>query len=281
MDDERALTVLAQVAEQMGFLTPLGPAEAAPGGPDALVVRVAFTGPSSGVVAVAASRGLAEALARNLLALDPAAAVSPADALDALAELANVSTGNLLPLLHGDGEYRLTAPAAGPWPGSLAQSACLECAEGILALAVESASGGPMRVLIADDDRLFREVLTHCLSAWGYAPEPCNDGAGAWAVLSAEDAPRLAILDWEMPGPGGLELCHRVHALARPAPTYCILLSAHTEPEKISAGLSAGAHDFIVKPMHHLILRRRLALWRRLIEGEQTAGLSPLALEGP
>lgn len=140
---------------------------------------------------------------------------------------------------------------------------------------------GPMRLLIADDDRLFREVLIHCLGAWGYAPEPCADGDVAWAALSAADPPRLAILDWEMPGPDGMELCQRVHALTRPAPTYCILLSAHTEPEKISAGLSAGAHDFIVKPMHHLILRRRLALWRRLIEGEQTAGLSPLSLEGP
>lgn len=138
MDDERTQTVLVQVAEQMGFLTPLGPAEAAPTGGDALVVRVAFSGPCSGAVAVAASRGLAEALARNLLALDPAAAVSPADALDALAELANVSTGNLLPLLHGDGEYRLAAPVAGSWPVALAQTACLECAEGVLALAVES-----------------------------------------------------------------------------------------------------------------------------------------------
>jgi len=135
MDDERLLTVLAQVAEQMGFLTPLGPGEAAPPGPDALVVRVAFSGASSGVVAVAASRALAEALARNLLALDPAAAVPPADAFDALAELANVSTGNLLPLLHGDGEYRLAAPQPGTWPGNPAQTAFLECAEGTLALA--------------------------------------------------------------------------------------------------------------------------------------------------
>lgn len=138
----------------------------------------------------------------------------------------------------------------------------------------------PMRVLIADDDRLFREVLLHSLRAWGYAPEATSDGAGAWAALAAADPPRLAILDWEMPEPAGPELCRKVQALARPSPTYCILLSSHGEPERISAGLSAGAHDFIVKPMHHLILRRRMALWRRLIEGEQTAGLPPLALEG-
>lgn len=139
----------------------------------------------------------------------------------------------------------------------------------------------PMRVLIADDDRLFREVLLRTLQAWGYDPVVCADGAAAWQILAAADPPRLAILDWEMPAPNGCELCRRVAALGRPRPTYCLLLSAHQEPERISAGLAAGAHDFLAKPTHHLILRRRLAMWRHLVAAEDGLGAPPLALEGP
>ncbi len=131
-----ALTVLAQVAEQMGFLTALGPAAQPPDEAARLVLTVAFTGPSAGVVAVAAGRGLAEALARNLLAADPDAAVPPEDARDALAEFANVVAGNLLPALLGDGEFHLAAPAIGPWPVGSPAIACLECAEGVVAVVV-------------------------------------------------------------------------------------------------------------------------------------------------
>lgn len=136
MSDDRILTVLATVAEQMGFLTALGPAAPAGPGPEALVVELAYSGQHAGRVAIAASPGLAEALARNLLALDPSAAVAAEDVRDALAELANVVAGNLLPVLHGDGEYRLDAPAAGTWPAAPAATAFLDCAEGALSLAV-------------------------------------------------------------------------------------------------------------------------------------------------
>lgn len=135
MNAENALIALAQVAEQMGFLTALGPAEAADPAADSLVMALGYAGAAEGTVVLAASPGLAEALARNLLVLDPAAAVSPDDARDALAELANIAAGNILPLLHGDGEFRLAQPRPGSWtPGRVA--AHLECAEGILRLAV-------------------------------------------------------------------------------------------------------------------------------------------------
>ncbi len=136
MDDERVLTVLVQVAEQMGFLTPMGPAAPLPPDADGVVMLVAFSGPYAGTVAVGASRALAEALARNLLAMDPTAPVAPSDASDAMAELANVSAGNLLPVLYGDGEYILKSPCTGAWPVAATMTAFLDCAEGTVALAV-------------------------------------------------------------------------------------------------------------------------------------------------
>jgi len=128
------LTALAQVAEQMGFLTPTGPAETPlPGG---VVMSVGFSGPASGRVAVAATPELMAALARNLMALDPDAAVAEADGRDALAELVNVVAGNVLPLLLGDGEYRLDVPEMSPWPVAPEHDAGLDCAEGQLAACV-------------------------------------------------------------------------------------------------------------------------------------------------
>lgn len=131
--NDTVLTVLAQVAEQLGFLTPTGPGEAAP--PDALCIAVGYTGPAQGTVLVAASPALAEALARNLMALDADAPVAADDRRDALHELANVVAGNLLPQLLGDGEFHLAAPAAAAWDDRAAQAAALECAEGWLAAA--------------------------------------------------------------------------------------------------------------------------------------------------
>lgn len=138
-----------------------------------------------------------------------------------------------------------------------------------------------MRILIADDDMIFREVLTRSLLLWGYEPEAVEDGDDAAAILQSTNRPRLALLDWEMPGLDGLELCRLNAGLNRPDPTYCILLTAHATPADTTRGLESGACDFIAKPMHHLMLRRRMAVWRRLVELETAHRAAPLGLEGP
>lgn len=138
-----------------------------------------------------------------------------------------------------------------------------------------------MRILIADDDTIFRTVLERTVSLWGYQPSVLEDGSAAAQALAGPDPPRIALLDWEMPGVDGPELCRRAAARRSPRPTYCILLTVHSTPADISKGLEAGAHDFIAKPMHHLMLRRRLSVWRRLIELETAHQAAPLALEGP
>lgn len=136
-----------------------------------------------------------------------------------------------------------------------------------------------MRILIADDDPVFRALLTHTMTLWGFDPEVAEDGTSADAILRSPTRPRLAILDWEMPGLDGPEICRRCASRVSTNPTYCILLTIHTSSADISKGLEAGAHDFIPKPMHHLMLRRRLAVWRRLIELEVAHRAEPLALE--
>jgi CheY-like chemotaxis protein len=80
----------------------------------------------------------------------------------------------------------------------------------------------PLRVLVAEDDPMFRKILKNWLENWGYPVTLAEDGTQAWAILQQEDQPELLILDWVMPGIDGAEICHRVRARQRtPISTCC------------------------------------------------------------
>jgi sigma-B regulation protein RsbU (phosphoserine phosphatase) len=121
-----------------------------------------------------------------------------------------------------------------------------------------------MRVLIAEDDAISRRVLEVFLRRWGYEVESAEDGDAAWERLQREDAPSLAILDWMMPGRGGVEICRRVRELGRL--TYLILLTSRTGSEDIVEGLEAGADDYVTKPFNREELRARVQGGTRIVE---------------
>jgi CheY-like chemotaxis protein len=97
-----------------------------------------------------------------------------------------------------------------------------------------------MRILIADDEAISLKLLESQLRKWGYEVVATRDGAQAWEVLAGEGSPGLAILDWQMPGADGLELCRRIRQLAREPYVYVILLTARNRSEDVVAGLEAG-----------------------------------------
>jgi sigma-B regulation protein RsbU (phosphoserine phosphatase) len=123
-----------------------------------------------------------------------------------------------------------------------------------------------MRVLIAEDDAIIRRLLEATLTRWGHETLSVVDGAAAWEVLQAEDAPRLALLDWMMPEIDGVEICRRVRSRAGAPYVYILLLTARGRPEDLVAGLEAGADDYITKPFDPNELRCRLQTGRRIIE---------------
>src|SRR5439155_21484440 len=84
-----------------------------------------------------------------------------------------------------------------------------------------------------------------------------------------DDAPRLAFLDWMMPGLEGPEVCRRVRALARPVPTYVILLTAKGQTDDIVTGLDSGADDYVTKPFDRQELRSRLRVGERMLALQQ------------
>jgi putative two-component system response regulator len=130
--------------------------------------------------------------------------------------------------------------------------------------------GRPMRILIADDNNFYRRALQLTLEEWGYEVVAVTDGGAAWDVLQGEQAPKLAILDWMMPGLNGPEVCRQLRALARHEPTYVILLTSKGGKENAVVGLESGADDYIVKPFDRDELRARLRVGRRIV-GLQTS----------
>jgi sigma-B regulation protein RsbU (phosphoserine phosphatase) len=123
-----------------------------------------------------------------------------------------------------------------------------------------------MRVLIAEDDPVSRRVLVLTLEKWGYEPVPTSSGTEAWEALSSAGAPRLAILDWMMPGLDGVEVCRRLRRAERATATYVILLTARDNREDLIAGLEAGADDYVTKPFDRDELRARVQVGVRVLE---------------
>jgi diguanylate cyclase (GGDEF)-like protein len=126
-----------------------------------------------------------------------------------------------------------------------------------------------MKILIAEDDPVSRRILETVLTKWGYEVVAACDGEEAWARLQREDAPRIAVLDWMMPGMDGTEVCRRLRETQPPRSTYVLLLTARSEKQDVVAGFEAGADDYISKPFHHDELRARVKAGARIVELQQ------------
>jgi diguanylate cyclase (GGDEF)-like protein len=126
-----------------------------------------------------------------------------------------------------------------------------------------------MKILIAEDDALSRQLLEDFLTEWGYEFVTANDGAEAWKQLQGDAAPRLAILDWMMPEKDGLEICREVRNRSPVPYTYILLVTAKGQREDILEGLEAGADDYVTKPFDPHELRARLRAGSRIIELQQ------------
>lgn len=127
-----------------------------------------------------------------------------------------------------------------------------------------------MRILIADDSIVSRHLLDATLRKWGYEVVVACDGMEAWNALKQEDAPRIAILDWVMPGLTGPEVCKRLREHSKESPsaayTYLLLLSSKSQREDLIEGLESGADDYLTKPFDQHELKVRLRAGTRIID---------------
>ena len=123
-----------------------------------------------------------------------------------------------------------------------------------------------MKILIAEDDSVSRRLLQAALDKWGYEVVVTCDGQQAWQALQQGPFPSLLILDWQMPGMDGVELCRRVRALPGYQSAYIILLTGKSSKEDVVNGLDAGADDYVTKPFDPGELRARVSVGVRVAQ---------------
>ena len=99
------------------------------------------------------------------------------------------------------------------------------------------------------------------------------------AELQKQDSPRLAILDWMMPGLDGVEICRRVRATTPRKPPYLILLTARGSTADVVVGLQAGADDYVTKPFERDELKARVQAGARIVELQEALATRVIELE--
>ena len=122
-----------------------------------------------------------------------------------------------------------------------------------------------MNVLVADDDPASRHLLHSLLQAEHYNVTEVDNGTEALDVLQAAQHPFVALIDWEMPGLEGTEVCRRARELPNIQPLHLILLTARDAKSDVVAGLRTGANDYIVKPFNRTELLARVGIGAQMV----------------
>ncbi|HWN55650.1 MAG TPA: response regulator transcription factor [Methylomirabilota bacterium] len=136
-----------------------------------------------------------------------------------------------------------------------------------------------MRILIADDDLLTRRLLEKILAKSGHEVVAAGSGSEAWQILSGQDPPALAILDWMMPQMTGVEVCRKVREAGGSAPSYLVVLTSRGQTDDLVTAFEAGADDYITKPFEAEELRARVSVGVRMVTLQQQLADRILALE--
>jgi DNA-binding response OmpR family regulator len=130
-----------------------------------------------------------------------------------------------------------------------------------------------MKVLIAEDDRDSRELLSWLLEKLGYQVVAAANGKEAWEAFRRRRF-RIVISDVLMPEIDGLELCRRIRMHKQSKYTYIIMITALIGKKDYLEGMEAGADDFVTKPFDPDELKARLRVAERIISFQEQAALA-------
>ena len=127
-----------------------------------------------------------------------------------------------------------------------------------------------MRILIADDDSMSLRLLEKTLERDGYEVTAVTNGRKAVEEMCRPEGPRLALLDWVMPGLDGPAICREVRKQRGLRHVHLVLLTSKNSKKDIVQGLESGADDYLIKPFDPEELRARLLTGLRILHLEDS-----------
>ena len=122
------------------------------------------------------------------------------------------------------------------------------------------------KVLVAEDNPVVRKGLVNFINKWGYEPVEVDNGDVAWKKLENDHSIRLAIVDWNLPGLSGMQVCQRLRLTTEMPYVYAIMFTSRKSKEEEILALDGGADDYLIKPCKPSELRARLGVGKRIIE---------------
>lgn len=135
------------------------------------------------------------------------------------------------------------------------------------------------KILIVEDDDDIRELIAFNLEMSGFEIIRCDNGEEALKIIP-EKKPDLILLDVELPGIDGFEVCRILRSKPQCRDTPVIMLTARTEDEDIIKGLETGADDYITKPFRPKILLARVKTALRRKTGNDNSETGSLQIHG-
>jgi diguanylate cyclase (GGDEF)-like protein len=136
-----------------------------------------------------------------------------------------------------------------------------------------------MRILVADDEPTTCLIAQAALDDLGHDCLTVSDGARAWDAFRSE-RPEVVISDWMMPGLTGPQLCRNIRQQPTAEYAYFIMLSVNGTSGDIFEGMTAGADDYLVKPLDIDDLQARLVVAARVTALHSELAQQRVELEG-
>lgn len=138
-----------------------------------------------------------------------------------------------------------------------------------------------LRYLAVDDDPAVHFILTKMMMQLGYQPPVCVTSAveALERLSNPQEKFDAILLDIQMPGMDGIEACQHIRALAHHKDTPIMMITTMNGREFVDQAFSAGATDYMTKPIERIELQARLGMLDRLVQEHETARSLQFAME--